>query len=306
VVQVARHRTGASAWWSRPRALAALAVAGAGLAVAVALPGSNDVASAGIQHAIFADDFDAARGTALDGAKWALDGDADKGLQDGDGRLLVTRLLRTRTAFAQPYGHAESRIKVGRAPGPWRAFGVIDQYGRVVSGKGRALRGGTDPTSGDHFHTYAIDWSPKVIVWSVDGRPTLRVFPDEPGRPLALVLNLATDGRSPVRMMVDFVRVSAGYGPGGSASSSASASASASTSPSAFASASVSASPTATPTGTPTPKPKAWKPFTKYAAGDLVTYKGVTYEVKEAHTSLPGWQPTVLPNLFTNQKWSKA
>jgi len=29
-----------------------------------------------------------------------------------------------------------------------------------------------------------------------------------------------------------------------------------------------------------------------------VTFAGATYRVLEAHTSLPGWEPTKLPNLF--------
>lgn len=338
MVHEARHRTGASAWWSLsrslPRSLTALAVAGVGLAAAIWLPGADDTASAGVQHAIFSDEFGAGRGTAVDLTKWALDGDADQARQDGDGNLVASRLLRTKTTFAQPYGHAEARIKVRRATGPWRAFGLVDEYGRVVTGQVQGLRGGIDPTSGDSFHTYAIDWSPQAVVWSVDGRATLRLTPDHPGLPVALVLNLATDGRSPVRMIIDFVRVSVGFGPGGSASGSPPGSASGSTSgepgPTASDSASPpdspsaspsappssatpsSAPPSATPTSatptsatptsaTPTttaPKPAAWKPFTDYQAGDLVTYKGVVYRVLEAHTSLPGWEPPALPSLF--------
>jgi hypothetical protein len=343
-VHEARHRTGASAWWSLPwslprslsrslpRSLTALAVAGAGLAAAIWLPGGSNAASAGVQHAIFSDEFGADRGTPVDLTKWALDGDADKAVQDGDGHLVTSRLLRTKDTFDQPYGHAEARIKVQRATGPWRAFGLVDEYGRVVTGKIRSQRGGIDPTAGKDFHTYAIDWSPKLVVWSVDGRATLRLNPNDPGLPVALVLNLATDGRSPVRMIVDFVRVSVGFGPGGSASSSpsdgpsdvpsGSPSATPSDSPSPTAPAPTTTAPTSAapttaapttaapttaaptttaPTVAPTttaPKPAAWKPFTNYKAGDLVTYKGVTYRVKEAHTSLPGWEPTALPNLF--------
>jgi len=73
-----------------------------------------------------------------------------------------------------------------------------------------------------------------------------------------------------------------------------------------------SSAPTTTPTTAPTttapttpppptsapPKAAAWKAYTKYKVGDLVTYEGVTYRVKEAHTALPGWEPTALPDLF--------
>jgi hypothetical protein len=33
-----------------------------------------------------------------------------------------------------------------------------------------------------------------------------------------------------------------------------------------------------------------------------VTYEGVTYQVKETHTSLPGWEPPALPSLFKKVK----
>lgn len=54
------------------------------------------------------------------------------------------------------------------------------------------------------------------------------------------------------------------------------------------------------PTSPPTSAPavKAWAAFTDYVAGQLVTYKGVRYQVQETHTSLPGWEPTALPALF--------
>jgi hypothetical protein len=56
------------------------------------------------------------------------------------------------------------------------------------------------------------------------------------------------------------------------------------------------APPTTTP---PAPVAKPWKPFTLYRAGDRVTFGGVTYAVKETHTSLPAWKPPAVPELFT-------
>ncbi|MGX6605868.1 carbohydrate-binding protein [Micromonosporaceae bacterium Da 78-11] len=297
-------------------------VAGAGLAAAVWLPTRHDVASAAETPAVFADEFDGARGTGLDPDKWLLDQNTTGGLDrtrsrsqdtggavlDGEGNLVVTRLLISKVAFAQAYGHAEARIEVSRAAGPWRAFAVLDPSGRVLAGRFDALEQGVDPTSGDDFHTYAIDWTPESIVWSVDGRPSLRLVPNVAARPLFLVLNLATDGISPARMVVDHVRVSTGDSPAPTATASALPTA-------------TSASPTLPPTVKPTTKPTvkpttkppatvkpsatrkaptvpAWKAYTKYAVGARVTYKGVTYKVKQAHTSLPGWEPTALPELF--------
>lgn len=46
----------------------------------------------------------------------------------------------------------------------------------------------------------------------------------------------------------------------------------------------------------PTP---AWSPDSvAYAAGDLVTYEGNTYQCVQPHTSQPGWIPSGLPALW--------
>lgn len=275
----------------------AFAVAGVGLAAAIWLPTRNDVASAAEQPAAFADEFTGPRGTALDGDKWVVTRRTRDTTLDGDGHLAVSRLLISKIAFAQPYGHAEASIKVKRAAGPWRAFAVLDPTGRVLAGKFDTLDTAVDPTSGDDFHTYAVDWAPESIVWSVDGRPSLRLTPKVAARPLFVVLNLATDGTSPARMLVDFVRVTTGAAPTVAPSVTPTVSPTVTPTVAPPAAKPTVAPTTAKPTVTPAPAP-AWKPFTKYAVGDRVSYKGVTYKVKEAHTSLPGWEPTALPSLF--------
>lgn len=61
--------------------------------------------------------------------------------------------------------------------------------------------------------------------------------------------------------------------------------------------------PAPTPT-TPTPAPTTpapggtWAAWTAYQVGDLVTYGGVTYRCRQAHTSLPGWEPPNVPALW--------
>ncbi|WP_433297682.1 carbohydrate-binding protein [Actinoplanes sp. CA-030573] len=338
----ARHRTVARAWWVRPKAAALVAVAVTGLAVAVGIQGRGDVASADTHalnparfgRAAFADNFTGDQ-DGLDLSKWRLlrddGGPATGGARVSDGELQVSRLLRTRQSFTDAFGHAEARIKVRRENGVWRAFSVLDQNGRVPQGTLETIDGGIDPTSGRNFHTYAIDWSPEAVVWSVDGKPSLRLVRQDKGGPLTLVLNLATDGRSASRMTVDFVQVFTNSSEPPTAdptSPPASGDPAPSGSPSDSPSASPSESPSASPSGQPTPPeepsptspaptttappapttapttsapPPAvaeWKPFTAYKAGDLVKFKKVTYRVLEAHTSLPGWEPTKLPNLF--------
>lgn len=296
MVHVARHRSEASTWWIRPRSLAVLAVAAAGLATAVWLPGRNDVASATERTPqSFTDNFGAKQGDRVSKDRWLVVGGRDDARQDGQGNVVLGRVMATRKAFTQPTGHAEARIKVQRQAGPWRAFGVVSTNGRLLGGDVETIDPKADPTSGDAFHTYAIDWTPESVLWSVDGKPSIRLRRAESGA-LALVLNLATDGRRSARMVVDFVRVS-GETPTPAPSTAAPTTAPAT--PSAKPTTSP-AKPTTPPAKAPTTAPaaQAWAPFTDYAAGDLVTYKKVTYRVKEAHTSLPGWEPTALPNLF--------
>ena len=59
--------------------------------------------------------------------------------------------------------------------------------------------------------------------------------------------------------------------------------------------------PTPTPTVSPTPTPTpttpsgSWAPYQAYAVGAVVSYNGVQYRCRQAHTSLPGWEP---PNVL--------
>ncbi|GAA3580320.1 M4 family metallopeptidase [Nonomuraea rosea] len=41
-----------------------------------------------------------------------------------------------------------------------------------------------------------------------------------------------------------------------------------------------------------------WQTYTAYAVGQTVTYQGVSYRCRQAHTSLPGWEPPNTPALW--------
>jgi len=45
------------------------------------------------------------------------------------------------------------------------------------------------------------------------------------------------------------------------------------------------------PTTAPPPPGGTWQPNTAYAVGARVTYGGLAYQCRQAHTSLPGWEP---------------
>jgi len=48
----------------------------------------------------------------------------------------------------------------------------------------------------------------------------------------------------------------------------------------------------------PPPGGGTWAPYTSYAIGAQVTYGGAGYRCIQAHTSLPGWEPPIVPALW--------
>ncbi|WTQ65314.1 family 16 glycosylhydrolase [Streptomyces sp. NBC_00161] len=165
--------------------------------------------------------------------------------------------LNTAGRFTQAYGHVEARLKVPRGQGMWPAFwmlgndigqvgwpnsGEIDVMENVgfepstihgtIHGPGYSGSGGigaayTLPGGqafADAFHTFAVDWAPDSISWSVDGAVYQRRTPVDLGgrtwafnKPFFLILNLAVGGywpgdpdagtTFPQQLVVDHVRV---------------------------------------------------------------------------------------------------
>ncbi len=56
--------------------------------------------------------------------------------------------------------------------------------------------------------------------------------------------------------------------------------------------------PSTAPTTTPPQGGGTWAPGTSYSLGQRVTYNGRAYTVRQAHTSLPGWEPPNVPALW--------
>ncbi|WP_210587166.1 ricin-type beta-trefoil lectin domain protein [Streptomyces sp. GESEQ-35] len=142
--------------------------------------------------------------------------------------------LNTAGKFNAQYGHIESRMKVPRGQGMWPAFwmlgtpvnwpdsGEIDimenvgyepstvhgtLHGPGYSGSGGIGAGYSLPNGqafADAFHTFAIDWAPDSITWSVDGNVYQRRTPADLGgrtwvfnKPFFMILNLAVGGYWP-------------------------------------------------------------------------------------------------------------
>ncbi|OIJ69598.1 glycoside hydrolase family 16 protein [Streptomyces mangrovisoli] len=182
----------------------------------------------------------------------------DSGLQCWYGTCQYTSArLNTAKTFTQKYGHFESRIKVPKGQGVWPAFWMLgDDLGSVgwpgsgeidvmenvgyepgtvhgtIHGPGYSGAGGlgaayTLPNGtsfADDFHTFAVDWSPSAITWSVDGQTYETRTPADAGsnkwvfdHPFDIILNFAVGGdwpgnpdsstSFPQTMTVDYVHV---------------------------------------------------------------------------------------------------
>jgi beta-glucanase (GH16 family) len=164
--------------------------------------------------------------------------------------------LITAGIFTQRYGRFEARMQVPRGQGLWPAFwllgdnmpevgwpaaGEIDVMENIgkeprsvhASVHGPGYSGAEAPTGVTHtradlaagFHTFRVDWAPRLIVWYLDGVEYFRVTPANLSsddrwvfdRPFYLLLNLAVGGnwpgnpdattRFPQSLLVDYVRV---------------------------------------------------------------------------------------------------
>jgi hypothetical protein len=120
-------------------------------------------------------------------------------------------------------GEIDIMENVGKEPN--KLYGTI--HGPGYSG-GSAIGGSRTLGAplGDAFHSYAVEWSPNLIVWYLDGAEYFRVTPASLGgrqwvfdHPFYMILNVAVGGNwpgspdastsFPQTMLVDYVRVSA-------------------------------------------------------------------------------------------------
>ncbi|WP_089103405.1 glycoside hydrolase family 16 protein [Streptomyces hyaluromycini] len=145
--------------------------------------------------------------------------------------------LNTSGKFSAQYGHVEARMKIPRGQGMWPAFwmlgtdigsvgwpnsGEIDVMENVgyepstihgtihgpgysgSNGIGAAYSLSNGQAFADAFHTFAVDWAPNSIKWSVDGVVYQTRTPADVGsntwafnKPFFLILNLAVGGYWP-------------------------------------------------------------------------------------------------------------
>ncbi|MCQ4079064.1 glycoside hydrolase family 16 protein [Streptomyces sp. RB6PN25] len=168
--------------------------------------------------------------------------------------------LSTAQTFTQAYGHFEARMKIPRGQGMWPAFWMLgDDIGSVgwpncgeidimenigkepgtvhgtihgpgysgSNGLGAAYTLPNGQAFADGFHTFAVDWSPNSVSFSVDGNVYETRTPADVGsnkwvfdHPFYIILNLAVGGywpgdpdsstQFPQQLVVDYVHVTSG------------------------------------------------------------------------------------------------
>jgi len=162
------------------------------------------------------------------------------------GMAYTSGAVNTAAAFSQRYGRFEARVKLPAGRGFWPAFWLLHTpdgkawpwppevdifenlgqdpsqlYTTVHYRDGGALAqqgGGTRAVNfATGFHVVALDWSPGLLVWSVDGREVFRATVGVPDVPMYVILNLAVGGNwpgspdattpFPAEMLVDYVRI---------------------------------------------------------------------------------------------------
>jgi beta-glucanase (GH16 family) len=165
--------------------------------------------------------------------------------------------LNTSGKFSQQYGHIEASIKMPRGQGIWPAFwalgdnigsvgwpnsgemDIMETIGSTTGTNHGSMHGpgysGGSPLTGtytlpngqslaDAFHTYAIDWSPNLVSFSVDGNVYETHTPADTNgnpwvfnHPFFLILNVAVGGNwpgspngstvFPQQMLIDYIHV---------------------------------------------------------------------------------------------------
>jgi beta-glucanase (GH16 family) len=164
----------------------------------------------------------------------------------GAEREYISGMMNSKGKFYQRYGRFEIRCRAPRGKGLWPAFWLLPDGEKkglyaeidvleILGDRPRVAyfthhwkdEAGERGKEGGHFagpdftrafHTYAMDWTPEAIVWSVNGVERARSSSFVPqDRPMFMLVNLAVGGdwpgapnvqtRFPAAFEVDYIRV---------------------------------------------------------------------------------------------------
>lgn len=152
------------------------------------------------------------------------------------GYRYVSGLITTQPSFRQTYGYFEMRARLPAGKGVWPAFWLLpadfswppeidvmesvgDPSKYYVTVHSKVMKdGGTEvPIAPGAFHTFAVSWDPKNLVWYVDGREVKRLpTPPDLNKPMFMLANVALGGDwagqpdastpFPATLSIDYIR----------------------------------------------------------------------------------------------------
>ncbi|HKR87503.1 MAG TPA: glycoside hydrolase family 16 protein [Phenylobacterium sp.] len=152
------------------------------------------------------------------------------------GFAYTSGLITTQPSFSQTYGYFEMRARLPRGKGVWPAFWLLpadlswppeidvmesigdpaEVYTTAHSNVDKTPTTKTEISS-EGFHTFAVTWDRRNIVWYVDGREVKRQpTPSDMHKPMYMLANVAVGGDwpgapdattpFPARMSIDYIR----------------------------------------------------------------------------------------------------
>jgi beta-glucanase (GH16 family) len=148
----------------------------------------------------------------------------------------MSGIITSQPSFSQTYGYFEMRAKLPRGKGLWPAFwllpadhswppeiDVMESIGDpthvflTTHSKGDDNKSLEYRISGDDFHTFAVSWDEREIIWYIDGRRAgSKATPRDMHKPMFMLANLGVGGywpghpdastRFPAIYSIDYIR----------------------------------------------------------------------------------------------------
>ncbi|HWE71831.1 MAG TPA: glycoside hydrolase family 16 protein [Stellaceae bacterium] len=148
----------------------------------------------------------------------------------------VSGLISTQPSFSQTYGYFEMRAELPQGKGLWPAFwmlpkddswppeiDVVESIGdpshvyMTAHSKHGKSDGAEAYITPNAFHTFAVSWDRRDLVWYIDGGEAAReATPDDMHKPMYMLANLAVGGNwpgspdasthFPAKLMIDYIR----------------------------------------------------------------------------------------------------
>jgi len=131
----------------------------------------------------------------------------------------MSGVITTQPSFSQTYGYFEMRAKLPRGKGLWPAFWLLpmdqswppeidvmesigdpSQVFVTTHSKMTKAPGFERRIAPDEFHTFAVSWDERDVIWYIDGEEAGRhATPADMHKPMFMLANLAVGGNWPGR-----------------------------------------------------------------------------------------------------------